>query len=227
MADAVLTVLRTIATWVQSRDDGYTPPFVRGMRRVPKQVHERSRVLTDDELRAVWRAAENAGPYGAVIRLLLLTAQRRSKVEKMRWADISPDGIWTVPSEDREKGNGGRLRLSPLAIEIIRAQPQFASSPLVFPHQSTRAKEQFDRRCGVADWRVHDLRRTSRSLMSRIGIQHEVAEAVLGHTIPGVAGVYNRHGYEAEKGIALAKLAATIQQIVDPVDNVVTLGAVS
>jgi hypothetical protein len=49
---------------------------------------------------------------------------------------------------------------------------------------------------------------------------------VLGHTIPGVASVYNRHGYETEKGVALAKLAATISQIVDPTDNVVAFEAV-
>jgi integrase len=226
MADAVLTVLRTIASWVQARDDGYTPPFVRGMRRVPREVHERSRILSDDELRAIWGAADDAGVYGSVTKLLLLTAQRRRKVEEMQWSDISSDGIWTVPSGERETGNGGRLKLPDLALEIIRAQPQFASSPFVFIHRpSTRAKEQFDRLCGVTDWRVHDLRRTARSLLSRIGIAHEVAEAVLGHGIRGVAGIYNRHSYETEKGVALARLAATIQQIVDPINNVVAFGS--
>jgi integrase len=178
MADAVLTVLRTIASWVQARDDGYSPPFVRGMRRVPKQVHQRNRILSDDEPRAVWRAAGDAGVYGAVIKLLFLSVQRREKVYSMRWTDISPDGVWTVPSEEREKGHGGRLKLPEPALEIIRAEPQFASSPFVFVHRpSTRAKEQFDCRCDVQGWRLHDLRRTSRSLLSRSGVPHEVAEA--------------------------------------------------
>lgn len=79
---------------------------------------------------------------------------------------------------------------------------------------------------GVTGWSIHDLRRTARSLMSRIGIAHEVAENLLGHTIPGVAGIYDRHGYETEKAAALAKLATTIGQIVDPTDNVVAFEAV-
>jgi integrase len=223
-ADATLAVLRTIGSWVHSRDDTYVPPFVHGMRRVPKAVHERSRILSDDELRTVWLAADQAGPYGAILKLLLLTAQRRAKVEKMRWADISPDGIWTVPAEEREKGNGGRLKLPELALEIIGAQPQFASSPFVFAQlPSTRSKARFDRSCHIAPWRVHDLRRTSRSILARIGVAHEVAEAVLGHGLKGVAGIYNRHSFEIEKAGALAKLANKISQIVDPIDNVVAL----
>src|SRR5208282_1433631 len=64
MADTVLTTLRSIASWVQSRDDSYTPPFARGMRRVPKQVRQRSRILNDDELRKVWQAAGEADLFG-------------------------------------------------------------------------------------------------------------------------------------------------------------------
>jgi integrase len=224
-ADAVLSTLRSIASWVQKRSDDYVPPFARGMRRVPKHQHQRSRVLSDDELRIVWHAAEGAGMLGAIIRLLALTCQRRAKVYGMRWADISPDGVWSIPQEPGEKGNGGRLRLPPAALAIVNDQPRLA--PLVFPHRpSPTTVRIFANRCGVADWRLHDLRRTSRSLMTRIGVPHEVAEVILGHTIPGVAAVYNRHSYEPEKAVALAKLANTISQIVDPVDNVIALGAV-
>jgi integrase len=227
-ADAVLATLRSIASWVQKRSDDYVPPFARGMRRVPKQQHQRSRVLSDDELQTVWRAAENAGRLGAIIRLLLLTCQRCAKVYRMRWTDISPDGVWTIPTEPREKGNAGRLRLPPAALGIIRSQPHFASSAFVFPQVPTnRTAQAFKKRCGV-DFRLHDLRRTSRTLLSRIGIAHNVAESVLGHALPGVSAVYDRHSFEPEKGIALERLATTIQQIVYPTDNVVALhGAVS
>jgi integrase len=162
-ADAVLSTLRSIASWVQRRSDDYTPPFARGMRRVPKHQHQRSRVLSDDELRLVWRAAENARTLGVIIRLLLLTCQRLAKVREMRWADISTDSIWSIPQEPGEKGNGGRLRLPPAALQIINVQPRFASSPFVFPHRPTdRTKKNFEARCGVTSWRLHDLRRTSR-----------------------------------------------------------------
>jgi integrase len=131
-----------------------------------------------------------------------------------------------VPHEAGQKGVGGRLRLPPLALGIINNQPRLASD-FVFPQlYLDRRKKNFEQRCGVS-FRLHDLRRTSRTLLSRIGISFEVSEAILGHKAAGVAAIYDRYDREAEKGIALAKLATTIAQIVDQVDNVVTLGAVS
>jgi integrase len=223
-ADAVLAILRSIAGWLQSRSDDYVPPFGRGMRRVPAHQRQRSRILFDLELAAVWRAADDAGVLGDIIKLLLLTAQRLEKVLTLKWSDVI-DGVWTVPHITGQKGVGGRLRLPPLALAVINNQARF--SDRVFPHRpSTRTKAHFERQCGVS-FRLHDLRRTSRTLLSRIGVSSEVAEAILGHKAKGVASVYDRYDREAEKGIARAKLAATIQQIVDPVDNVVTLGTAS
>jgi integrase len=80
---------------------------------------------------------------------------------------------------------------------------------------------QFDAKCGVTGWRLHDLRRTARSLMSRAGVQSEYAERVLGHVIPGIEGVYNRHQYTDEKAAVLTKLAALIKQIVRNGDEAV------
>jgi integrase len=227
VADAVLGTLKSISSWQQGRADDYIPPFARGMKRVSKQQHQRTRVLSDTELATVWRAAEKARTLGAIIRLLLLTCQRREKVYRMRWADISPDGIWSIPTEQREKGNGGRLRLPAAALAIIKAQPHFESSPYVFTQRpSPRTVTGFQTRCGVK-FRLHDLRRTSRTILSRIGIAHEIAESLLGHTLPGVSGVYNRDSFEPQKAVALAKLAATIKQIVYPADNVVPLREVA
>jgi integrase len=205
---------------VQSRDDTYTPPFARGMKRVPKQQQERSRTLTDDELRQIWKAAGEVELIGPVVRLLLLTAQRLDKVLTMRWDDIDTNGIWTIRTEEREKGNPGILRLPRAALDIIEAQPRFVGNPHVVAGKKARAwqmnskiKHRLDERSGVTDWRLHDLRRTARSLMSRAGVQSEHAERVLGHAIGGVEGIYNRHAYDAEKAAALEKLAALVVQI--------------
>lgn len=226
MADAVLTVLRSIAGWLQSRDDAYRVPFTKGMRRTPRQQYSRSRILSDDELRKVWLAADDAGAYGVLIKLLLLTAQRRAKVLRLRWADIHGD-VWHIPSAEREKGNAGRLQLPQVALDIIAAQPKLAGSPFVFavsPLSLGQAKRKLDHAADVTGWRLHDLRRTSRSLLARLGVRHEVAEAVLGHALPGVVGIYNRHAYDAEKGHALRQLAALIGRIVNPpTDNIVTM----
>lgn len=230
MADAVLNTLRSIASWVQSRNDSYIPPFAKGMRRVPKQARRRSRVLDDDELRAFWRTAGDVGQFGALIRLLLLTAQRLEKVRTIRWDDISPEGVWTIRTEPREKSNAGVLKLPAPALEIIHAQPRFASNDFVFAgNKAAKSVEHRDKRAfhdisGVADWRLHDLRRTARSLMSRAGVLSEHAERVLGHVILGVEGVYDRHKYFDEKADALRKLAALIERIVTPpAENVVAL----
>ena len=185
-ADHVLATLRSIASWVQKRDDSYTPPFVRGMKRVPAKVHNRSRTLTDDELRRVWDAA--SGQFGSLVKLLLLTAQRLDKVMSLRWDDIDAKGIWTIRTEAREKGNPGKLQLPKAALDIIQAQPRFVGNPYVFAgndghafRRNGRSKTALDAASGVADWRLHDLRRTARSLMSRAGVIREHAERVLGH----------------------------------------------
>jgi integrase len=185
---------------------------------------KRDRILNDDELRAVWKVAEANGTFGAMVRLLLLTGQRREKVASMRWDDISIDGTWTIPTEDREKGNAGSLVLPQQAIDIIKAQPRFESSPYVFASRVSghvkgwsKSKDQFDAKLeGVEPWRLHDLRRTARSLMSRAGVRPDISERVLGHVIPGVEGVYDRHQYTEEKAHALKALASLIENILAP-----------
>jgi integrase len=229
MADAILCTLRSIAGWLQKRDDDYSPPFVRGMRRVRAEVHNRSRMLSDDELRRIWNSAGEMGQFGAFVRLLLLTAQRRDKVGTLRWDDINASGVWTIRTEEREKGNPGTLQLAKQALDIIQAQPRFVGNPHVFAGKDGRAlrrnsgaKVKLDEKSGIADWRLHDLRRTARSLMSRAGISSEHAERVLGHAINGVEGIYNRHCYDGEKSGALRKLAALVERIVTPpTENVV------
>jgi integrase len=218
MADGVLKTFRAISKWVQLRDENYNPPLTTGMSRVPKGEGRRKRILGDDEIRAVWGAA---GQYGDFVRLALLTAQRREKLITLRWDDVR-DGVWTIATAPREKGNPGRLRLPPVALEIIKRQPRFVENPYVFAGRnngptaifgSGTYKAEFDELCGVTDWRVHDLRRTARSLMSRAGVQTEIAERVLGHTQGELIETYDRHTYEGEMAAALEKLAALIHQI--------------
>jgi integrase len=127
----VLAVLRKLANWYASRTDDYVSPFVRGMRRT-NGTGKRERILTDDEIRAVWKAAPQVNStFGALVKLALLTAQRREKLATMRWDDIA-DGLWTIRTEAREKGNPGVLKLPAMASEIIEAQPHIAGNPYVF-----------------------------------------------------------------------------------------------
>ena len=222
VADSVLAAMRQVANWYVGRSNDYVSPFTGIKRRVKDR--RRTHALSDDEVRAIWRTAETVGgPYGALVRLLMLTGQRREAVATMRWSDISDDGVWTVRSGPRRKGTGGRLKLPAPALVIINAMPRFAGNDMVFAGRTyngafsnfSRLKLDFDRRCGVTGWVLHDLRRVARSLMSRAGVPREHAEKVLGHVVRGVEGHYDLHSYAQEKAQALVKLANLIHNIVN------------
>ena len=173
----------------------------------------------------MWKAAETNGVFGTFVRLALLTAQRREKLAKMRWADISLDGVWRIPVAPREKAAGGTLVLPPAALAIIQTLPRLASNPYVFAGRGEgafsgfgTAKAVFETRLptDMPRWTIHDLRRTSRSLMSRAGVQSDIAELVLGHVLGGIRATYDLHRYEQEKGDALKRLAALVETIVNP-----------
>lgn len=226
MADVVLSTVSRIFHFHAARSDDFIVPLARGMRRETTAERARSRILTDEELRAVWSYCEQTDDaYARAVRLALLCGQRREKIGGMHWGDLDGD-VWRIRAEPREKGNGGELALPPVALALIRAQPCLASDPRVFRITNwSKDKANMDAALPkMSPWRFHDLRRSARSLLQRAGVQSEVAESLLGHTRPGVEGTYARHDYKAEKGVALAKLARLIESIVrPPVGNVVPL----
>jgi integrase len=229
-ADAVLGTLRSMMNWHATRDDNYVSPIVKRMTRDHRQASERARnrILDDAEIRAVWKACGDMGAYGALVKLLLLTAQREAKVATMCREDISNDGVWTIPAAPREKGNAAELKLPQLALDIIAAQDVIDGNPYVFPatvgkgngpfNSFSQRKEELSKKlpAKMPRWVLHDLRRTARSLMARAGIADNIAERVLGHAIGGVQGVYNRHSYLAEKTEALQRLATLVETILNP-----------
>jgi integrase len=229
VADAVLAILRQICNWYVTRSETYISPIVKGMRR-GKPVR-RDRILSDDEIRKLWHEAD--GVYGAILKVLLLTGQRETKVATMRWDNLK-GGTWTIRNGNaREKGHAGVLKLPPMAFDIIEGQPRIAGNDFVFATGSQRSFCTWDASKKALDaklkfdvpWRVHDLRRSARSLLSRADVRPDVAERVLGHVIGGVAGIYDRHHYDLEKADALKQLAALIETILrPPSDNVVALG---
>jgi integrase len=223
-ADYCLTIARAIMNWHAARRDDYSPPIIKGMRRQSTSAQARTRILDDDEIRRVWTTCGELGTYGAMLRMLLLTAQRFDKALTMAWVDLDAEGVWRIPTvSKREKPHGGELKLPRLARDLIAALPVFEGNPFVFAGRGqghsnghSKNKARLDRLSGVTDWVVHDLRRTARSLLSRAGVRPDIAERTLGHVQPGVANVYDRHAYFDEKADALAKLAALIDRIVDP-----------
>ena len=210
-----------IFNWYAGRVDGFSNPIVRGLRSA--KYEPRSRILSDDELTRVWKAAESfAGPWGHYVKFLLLTACRKTEAAEMRWAELDGD-TWVIPAE-RSKGKSEvALPLSAAARSLLASLPRIDGCPYVFTITGrapiagfSRFKKEFDEACGVSGWTIHDLRRSARSLMSRAGITPDTAERALGHKIAGVRAIYDRHSYRAEMLHAFEALASQIGRIVNP-----------
>jgi integrase len=223
-SDRCLSALRTLLSWHSARSD-FISPLVRGGRRTSISERARSRVLDDDELKAVVMTAEaeqrKGNPFGAFVLFLLHTATRRSEAAGLRRRSELSDGgaVWTIPGGRYKSGKDTLIPLSAAAQAIIAAQPVLGdfvfsadgSHPLVgFDDR----KKDFDKVCGVQNYVLHDLRRTARTLLSRAGIGADVAEMCLGHALTGVRATYDRFAYFDQKKQAFEALAALIARIV-------------
>ena len=241
MADHVLAYLRRVMTWHASRSDDFRSPIVRGMARTRPSQRRRQRVLSDDELKAVWRAADaSQSAFGYLVQFLLLTATRRTEAAAMRRSEVASDE-WIIPQERYKTGLELVIPVSPAAQAVLSAVPRIGKSGFVFTTDGKRPiggfskfKRKFDAKvlaelraknpeAELPRWTLHDLRRTARSLMSRAGVPSDHAERCLGHVLPGIRGTYDRHEYFNEKRRAFEALAGLIDRIVNPADNVVTM----
>jgi integrase len=231
-ADHVLAIVRRLFNWHAARVDDFKSPIVRGMARTKPKERRRQRILNDDELRAVWTtAAALLTPFGWLIRAILLTATRRNEAARMRRSEISDKG-WIIPGSRHKSKRDFLLPLSNAAAELIGSIPTIGrrNDAFVFTSDGKRAiggfskfKAKFVELCGVKGWTLHDLRRTSRSLMSRCGVDPDHAERAIGHVIPGIRGTYDVYEYRDEKAKAFEALAAQIDRIVNPQVNVVAM----
>lgn len=234
-ADRALALIRAIMNWHATRADNFVPPIVKGMARTSTKERARDRILIDDEIRAIWNSKES-GAFPALVRFLLLTGARRAEAARMTWEELD-GGNWILPAS-RNKTRRDLIRpLSAAALAVI--EDQRSGCPFVFSKDQkafsafSRDKVAFDAAIGISsikkandpDWRIHDLRRTARSLLSRAGINADIGERCLGHVIGGVRGTYDRHEFYDEKKHAYGALAALIEQIAHPPrGNVTTLG---
>src|SRR6516162_3008889 len=244
-ADRTLAYLLKAFNWYATRDDQFNVPVVRGMARIKPKERARTRVLSDDEIRAIWPELTKTGTFGALVKTLLLTAQRRDEVAHMSRKEIGSDGIWTIPAERYKTKCANFVPLSKAALAVIAAQPTIDKSDYVF---SSRAKTPFSgfskskaaldkavlasmqKRAKkgakvepIPNWTLHDLRRTAKTLMVRAGVRPDISERVLGHAIGGIEGTYDRHSYADEKRDALEKLAEIVERILNPPPANVTM----
>jgi integrase len=233
MASRTAAYGRACYQWAIRRGSLETNPFAN----LPlTAVAKRERVLTDAELAAVWKATDGPGPFNAIVRMLMLTGQRREEVTAMTWDEIAGDfSTWTLPASRAKNGAAHLVPLSSQAQAILRVAPCVRRTNHVFPGRNgpfngfSKAKEALDKVCGVKDWRLHDLRRTAATGLQRLGVRLEVTEAVLNHIAgsrAGIVGVYQRHSWAEEKRLALNAWGEHIAAIVEgrtAADNVTQL----
>jgi integrase len=240
---------RACFAWAMKRDVVAGNPFAAlPAAKSAKAGQARERVLSNDELTAIWKAAEGMEPpFGPLVRLLILTGQRREEVAGMAWSELSPDlSTWTIPATRAKNGRPHIVPLSAAAQEIVTAckpkldggGPSFGAAlrGLVLPGARgtafagwSKSKAQLDADADVTGWRLHDIRRTLATGLQRLGVRLEVTEAVLNHisgTRAGIVGVYQRHDWAAEKRAALdawaAHVAAAVRGAAEP-GNVVAI----
>jgi integrase len=243
-ANRTLARLRALFNWAIEKDRISASPV--DHMKPPTKERARDRALTDDEIRWFWQACDEIGwPFGAVFKLLLLTAQRRDEVGGMKWTEIDVDKrTWTLPRHRVKSDRGHEVHLSDAAIEVLRSLPRIVSAgnerDLVFTVTGTtavsgfgNAKRRFDlimaearrqslglsEHTKIPDWRLHDLRRTAATGMARLNIAPHVVDKVLNHsggTIRGVAAVYNRFEYLEERRAALEAWGRYVDRLVTP-----------
>jgi integrase len=198
----------------------------------PDPKTSRDRVLSDSELVSVWNGCGD-GNFAKIVRLLILTGCRRREIGSLKWSEIDlATGIMTISAERTKNGRAHTLTLPPMALDIIGSVPRSDGCDYVFGQSG------FQRWSGaahigalreelgeMAHWSLHDLRRTFRTGLGRLGIPSHIAELCINHTRGGIEAVYDRHTYEREIALALAQWAAHVAAIIDgrPASNVTAL----
>jgi integrase len=215
-ADRARAILSSFFAWAIGEGLCDTNPVV-GTNKHFDGEKSRNRVLTDRELAVIWKALPDSD-YGAIVRLLVLTGQRREEIGALRWSEVDLEGREIALPPARTKNNRPHdVPLSKPALAILKScharagrDPIFGDSPRKCEPRGfqgwSKPKAELDKRAAINAWRVHDIRRTVATRMAELGVQPHVIEAVLNHVSghkAGVAGVYNRSSYATEKREAL------------------------
>ena len=235
---------RACWAWAVKRGTLTVNPWEMTPRPLAKET-ARERVLTDSELGAVYVAAGKLSePWGTLVRLLILTGQRRGEVVGMRWDELDLDrGIWSLPGVRTKNGRHHVVPLTPEAVSLLRTVKRRFDARLVFegPRETAfsgfgRLKEKLDAALNssfegtggkIAPWTLHDLRRTLATGMQRLGVRLEVTEALLNHVSgsrSGIVGIYQRYAWESEKANAMRSWTENVLRAVE--GNVDTRGVV-
>jgi integrase len=248
-ANRTLARLKTFLKWAVQKERLTVSPIAD--MELPTEEQARDRVLNDDELRWLWASCDEIGwPFGPLVRLLILTAQRRDEVAGMPWRELDlANKTWTIPRERTKNDLVHEVQLCDTAVTILESMPHIAGAAgLIFTTTGdtpvsgfSRTKRRLDAAMlaakqkalgkhkvdAIPPWTLHDLRRTATTGMAKLNIPPHVVDRVLNHTsgtIRGVAAIYNRFAYLDERRAALEAWGRYVDNLVTPAPaNVVQL----
>jgi integrase len=200
--------------WAMREGLAATNPVMNTNKREEKT---RDRVLSDAEFRIIWHSLED-DHYGAIVKLLMLTGQRANEIAALRWDELDfASDLIRLPAERTKNGRAHDVPMASTVRALLKSQEKIEGRPFVFGYRGgpfsgwSKSKKALDKRIAdstsISHWTPHDLRRTAATGMADLGVQPHVIEAVLNHVSghkSGVAGIYNRALYTAEKAQALA-----------------------
>jgi integrase len=231
-SNRVFSEILALLRWCEQRQyiDG-VPSF----NRFKAKERPRDRTLSEDELAAVWKATGAIGDMsGAFAKLVLLTGQRRDEVRLMRWSEVSLNrAVWVIPGSRYKTGQDHVIPLSPQAVAVLQDLKERApaGAPYVLPARdpaqpfngALSALRRLRKAAGTEHFTLHDLRRTLRTGLSRLGVDDRTAELVIGHTPQGMHRVYDRYERIEERRDALRRWADYVERVAQPESNVVSL----
>jgi integrase len=210
-ANRARATLHACFSWALSHDLVPLNP-VTGTRQAAEPVRQRK--LRMEELRAIWAATESPSKYNTILRLLMLTGQRRDEVGGMRWSELDLDAaLWRLPASRTKNKREHEVPLSEPAVALLRAQERRPGRDMVFGlgEGSFGAwavnKAALDERLSLPPWRLHDLRHAFSTHLHELGVAPHVVEACINHVSgykAGVAGRYNAAQYIPERVRAMA-----------------------
>lgn len=221
MSDRFLAYLNPFMKWAAT-EDIIDHNFVGDVLKVGPGVVKRDRVLSDAELKAIWRAcgqfnSPEALNYGRLVRFLMVTAQRREEGATVKHGDFI-GGHWKQEEDSNKSGREHLLKLPQLAVEVLGSGK---AHELCFPGKRegrplsgfSKLKKQLDKLSGVTGWRHHDLRRTASTRLQEAGTPPHIIDAVLNHAIVGVGAHYMHATLNTQKGEAIEAWAAMLKKI--------------
>ena len=183
---------------------------------LPPGPPPRDRVLSREEWLCLWEWGQGAAyPWGALLRALMLSAQRLGEVSGMCWDEINGN-LWVIPAARHKSKRRHEVPLSAALVRLLATLPRhdahvFSTRPGRAVAPGSTLKNRIATATGVSNWRFHDIRRTGATMMAEGGVQRFIIERVLGHVETSVTSIYDRHHYREEKLAALEVLAKTLK----------------